>query len=58
MEEIKLTDPERKGLVVHNYGAGGTGFQVGYGMATDAVLLVEEALQSILSNTESIRPLL
>ena len=24
-------------LLVHNYGAGGTGFQAGMGMATDAV---------------------
>lgn len=31
-------------LLVHNYGAGGTGFQAGYGMATEAVQLAEEVL--------------
>ncbi|KAJ0421684.1 hypothetical protein BJY00DRAFT_311986 [Aspergillus carlsbadensis] len=30
--------------LVHNYGAGGTGFQAGYGMATDAVACVEDIL--------------
>ncbi|CAI7570261.1 unnamed protein product [Penicillium glandicola] len=36
-EVVQVDDSERKGLVVHNYGAGGTGFQAGYGMAVDAV---------------------
>ncbi|KAF4762911.1 hypothetical protein N7455_009918 [Penicillium solitum] len=36
-EVVKVDDSDRKGLVVHNYGAGGTGFQAGYGMAVDAV---------------------
>ncbi|KAL6922602.1 hypothetical protein ACHAP8_012321 [Fusarium lateritium] len=30
--------------IVHNYGAGGTGFQAGYGMALDAVDSVEDIL--------------
>lgn len=30
-------------LVVHNYGAGGTGFQAGMGMAIDAVDLFTES---------------
>lgn len=30
--------------VVHNYGAGGTGYQAGMGMAQDAVGLVQEEL--------------
>lgn len=36
-----------KRVVVHNYGAGGTGFQAGYGMALDAVQTVEDVLQKI-----------
>lgn len=36
-EVVQVDDSDRKGLVVHNYGAGGTGFQAGYGMAVDAV---------------------
>ncbi|OQD61822.1 hypothetical protein PENPOL_c015G00529 [Penicillium polonicum] len=36
-EVVQIHDSDRKGLVVHNYGAGGTGFQAGYGMAVDAV---------------------
>ncbi|KAJ5506420.1 D-amino-acid oxidase [Penicillium expansum] len=36
-EVVQVDDSERKGLVIHNYGAGGTGFQAGYGMAVDAV---------------------
>lgn len=31
--------------IVHNYGAGGTGFQAGYGMAVDAVATVDEVLR-------------
>jgi hypothetical protein len=34
-------------ILVHNYGAGGTGFQAGYGMATDAVDCVEDILFEI-----------
>lgn len=33
--------------LVHNYGAGGTGFQAGYGMALDAVESVGEMLDGI-----------
>ncbi|KIL88570.1 hypothetical protein FAVG1_07815 [Fusarium avenaceum] len=33
--------------IVHNYGAGGTGFQAGYGMALDAVKSIEDILSSI-----------
>ncbi|KAL4948843.1 POT family-domain-containing protein [Aspergillus filifer] len=35
------------GTVVHNYGAGGTGYQAGMGMAQDAVSLVRDVLQSL-----------
>ncbi|KAF9883669.1 hypothetical protein FE257_003053 [Aspergillus nanangensis] len=37
---------ERK-VVVHNYGAGGTGFQAGYGMAMEAVGAVHDILGTI-----------
>lgn len=33
-----------KRAVIHNYGAGGTGFQAGYGMALDAVDAAEPLL--------------
>ncbi|CAO2655161.1 Nn.00g102250.m01.CDS01 [Neocucurbitaria sp. VM-36] len=33
--------------VIHNYGAGGTGFQAGYGMAVDAVNIAEPLLSGI-----------
>ncbi|KAM0347306.1 hypothetical protein ACHAPU_004825 [Fusarium lateritium] len=33
--------------IVHNYGAGGTGFQAGYGMALDAVKSIEDILSTI-----------
>lgn len=35
---------EQKRVLVHNYGAGGTGFQAGYGMALESVELVEDLL--------------
>lgn len=44
-EEINIGGEKR--VVVHNYGAGGTGFQAGYGMALEAVGLVEKELQNI-----------
>ncbi|KAL4961173.1 FAD-binding oxidoreductase [Aspergillus stella-maris] len=37
----------KAGTVVHNYGAGGTGYQAGMGMARDAVDLVQDVLQSL-----------
>ncbi|KAL5428493.1 hypothetical protein PMIN05_011029 [Paraphaeosphaeria minitans] len=40
-------DELRNGILVHNYGAGGTGFQAGLGMARDAVNAVEDVLRSI-----------
>jgi len=41
-EEI-VVDGRRRPLV-HNYGAGGTGFQAGFGMALDSVALVDDVL--------------
>lgn len=37
--------------VVHNYGAGGGGYQASYGMAEDAARLVEESLAEAEFNT-------
>lgn len=34
-------------VLVHNYGAGGTGYQAGYGMALDAVDSVDDLLQRL-----------
>lgn len=46
-QAVDLDDQERKGIVVHNYGAGGTGYQAGLGMAQDAVGLIEVELNTI-----------
>ncbi|KAJ4855617.1 FAD dependent oxidoreductase domain-containing protein [Trichoderma breve] len=51
-EEIIVNDVKR--LLIHNYGADGTGFQAGYGMATDAVNKAEDMLSEILATTSSI----
>ena len=37
----------KSGIIVHNYGGGGTGFQAGLGMAKDAVGLVEDILSML-----------
>jgi D-amino-acid oxidase len=37
----------RTGIIVHNYGAGGTGFQAGLGMAQDAITTVEDVLSGL-----------
>lgn len=40
---VRIEREERaRGLVIHNYGAGGTGYQSGYGMALEAVSLLQE----------------
>ena len=41
-----------KRTIVHNYGAGGTGFQAGFGMALDSVACVEELLRSLPRSEE------
>jgi D-amino-acid oxidase len=43
---IQLGD-SRSGVLVHNYGAGGTGFQAGLGMAHDAIGTVEDILSGL-----------
>ncbi|KAG5914074.1 hypothetical protein E4U53_004715, partial [Claviceps sorghi] len=40
-------DGEDGCALVHNYGAGGTGFQAGYGMALDAVAAVEDVVADV-----------
>lgn len=44
VERIELVVGGRPRALVHNYGAGGTGYQAGYGMALDAVRTVETLL--------------
>ena len=44
-EEI-VVDGQTKCLV-HNYGAGGTGFQAGFGMALESVSKIEDLLHDI-----------
>ena len=44
-ENMNIDGQER--TVIHNYGAGGTGFQAGYGMALDAVNIAEPYLFEI-----------
>ncbi|OAK93753.1 nucleotide-binding domain-containing protein [Phaeosphaeriaceae sp. SRC1lsM3a] len=41
-------DSQRSGIIVHNYGAGGTGFQAGLGMAQDAIDSVADVLSTML----------
>lgn len=50
-EIIDVDVTGRQGIVVHNYGAGGTGFQAGYGMAVEAVRTVAQEIQAL--NTQS-----
>lgn len=50
-ENLQL-DGSRNGVLVHNYGAGGTGFQAGLGMAQDAISSVQDIL-SILPPVKS-----
>ena len=46
-EDASLKDRGHRGVIVHNYGAGGTGFQAGYGMAVEAVSLVSQELHGL-----------
>ncbi|EED16583.1 D-amino acid oxidase, putative [Talaromyces stipitatus ATCC 10500] len=43
VEQERISDK----IVIHNYGAGGTGFQAGIGMAVDAVDLAAESLKEL-----------
>ncbi|KAJ5245971.1 hypothetical protein N7468_000954 [Penicillium chermesinum] len=50
-EEVQIGGKRR--VIVHNYGAGGAGFQAGYGMAVDAVGSIEDILRTITENPRS-----
>ncbi|KAF5968265.1 d-amino-acid oxidase [Fusarium coicis] len=50
-EELIVAGQNR--TVVHNYGAGGTGFQAGYGMALDAVRAAEPVLSKLQTELKS-----
>ena len=43
-------EERRDRALVHNYGAGGTGFQAGYGMALDAVEAADDVLRQLKSD--------
>ncbi|TPX07260.1 uncharacterized protein E0L32_010854 [Thyridium curvatum] len=47
VEREDVTVAGKKRALVHNYGAGGTGFQAGYGMALSAVECVEDILRTV-----------
>jgi D-amino-acid oxidase len=44
-EDILIREQTR--TLVHNYGAGGAGFQAGFGMALESVTTIEDLLSSI-----------
>lgn len=46
-ENVQLGATGRRVVVVHNYGAGGTGYQAGYGMAVEAVNTVVEEINTL-----------
>ena len=47
---IQLGD-SRSCVLVHNYGAGGTGFQAGFGMSQEAISTVEDVLSGLPQGT-------
>jgi len=47
IERDSITVKGQKKPLVHNYGAGGTGYQAGYGMALDAVQAAEDELKGL-----------
>lgn len=47
VERESLSVGGSRRVLVHNYGAGGTGFQAGYGMALDAVACVDDVLEDL-----------
>jgi len=53
VEREDLNVAGRNCTVIHNYGAGGTGFQAGYGMALDAVSAAEPVLTEIHTSLPS-----
>ncbi|KAF4122014.1 hypothetical protein GMORB2_7607 [Geosmithia morbida] len=47
VEKERVVVHGRERMLVHDYGAGGTGFQAGYGMASDSVDLVADLLSGL-----------
>ncbi|OTA01747.1 D-aspartate oxidase [Trichoderma parareesei] len=47
IEREEIVIDGNKKVLVHNYGAGGTGYQAGYGMAMDAVGTVDDVLRDL-----------
>jgi D-amino-acid oxidase len=45
---VQLQGGSKKGALVHNYGAGGTGFQAGLGIAQEAIDTVEDIISTLL----------
>lgn len=52
-DSIKIGGAQKP--LVHNYGAGGTGYQAGYGMALDSVALVRDVVASIKESSPRAR---
>ncbi|KAK1624727.1 hypothetical protein BDP81DRAFT_329529, partial [Colletotrichum phormii] len=50
VELVELIVDGQTRVLVHNYGASGTGFQAGYGIALEAVEAIEDVLQGIAQN--------
>ncbi|KAF3801910.1 D-amino-acid oxidase [Colletotrichum gloeosporioides] len=55
VERTQIDVDGRKHVLVHNYGAGGTGFQAGYGMALDAVEAVDDILEQVMHSSTAAR---
>ncbi|KAK8048209.1 hypothetical protein PG994_009939 [Apiospora phragmitis] len=53
VEAVELKVRGQGRLLVHNYGAGGTGFQAGYGMAADAVASAKPILDRLFESCDS-----
>lgn len=47
IERCNINIKGQEKTVVHNYGAGGTGFQAGWGMSLDAINSVDDILEQI-----------
>ncbi|KAI9155098.1 D-amino-acid oxidase [Paramyrothecium foliicola] len=54
-DEVLVAGQRR--AIVHNYGAGGTGFQAGYGMAVDAVDAAADILKTLWPDFHSLESL-
>ncbi|KXH66035.1 hypothetical protein CSAL01_05831 [Colletotrichum salicis] len=50
VERVELIVDGQMRVLVHNYGASGTGFQAGYGMELEVVEAIEDVLQGIAQN--------